>query len=170
MKLLVFSLVLVFSAIIGHFSFVYGQEDGSTTEHAPKFLAVQHVQSGLIVQIFDEMAYSLKLNGVSDKTILVADRPDRIVKSVTTSNFIGNWSTGSDSFEVNAPNAVLILDEKEGQQQDVAIVELFDPVYNSDKKTLEYNMHLDNTESIELVHEFGQATIIIDNFSPCIRC
>ena len=51
----------------------------NATGHVPKFFAIQHAQSGSIVQIFDKMAYSLKLNDVSDKTILFSDRPDRIV-------------------------------------------------------------------------------------------
>ena len=34
----------------------------------------------------------------------------RIVTSVSTSNFVGNWSSGEDSYAVDAPNAVLVVD------------------------------------------------------------
>ena len=138
--------------------------EGNSTDHVSKFFAIQHAQSGSIVQIFDKIAYSLKLNDVSDKTILFSDRPDRIVKSVSTSDFIGNWSIGEDSFAKDAPNAVLVIDGQE--QQNVAIVELFDPIYNSNTNMLEYNIHSVisyNKTAIELPSEFGKSTFIIDS-------
>ena len=139
---------------------VYGQEE-NMTEHVPKFFAIQHAQSGSISEINETAYYLLELNGVSDKTILFSDRPDRIVKSISTLKFIGNWSTGEDSFAVDAPNAVLVIDENEGQQ-DVAIVELFNPVYDSDKQALMYQVIPDNATSVELPGKFGHITIIID--------
>ncbi|MGD1834982.1 MAG: hypothetical protein ACPKQO_04605, partial [Nitrososphaeraceae archaeon] len=141
---------------------VYGQEE-NVTDHVPKFFAIQHAQSGSISEI-NETAYTLKLNDISDKTILFSDKPDRIVMSVSTSDFIGNWSTGADSFAVDAPNAVLVVDSN-NDKQDTIIVELFNPVYDSEKKALKYNATLDNTTSIELQSEFGQTTLIID-----VRC
>ena len=71
-------------------------------------------------------------------------------------------STGEYSFAVDPPNAVLVVDEQDGVQQDVAIVELFTPVYDVDKKILKYDITLDNSTSIELPSEFGQVTLIID--------
>ena len=167
MKTLVLLLLVpVFMIFVGS---VYAQEN--TTEYVLKFLAIQHAQSGTIFEI-NKTAYSLELNDVSDKTILFSDRPDRIVTSVSTSDFIGNWSTGEDSFAVDAPNAVLVVDEQEGKQE-VAIVELFNPVYDVDKKSLKYEAMPDNATSIELPEEFGQMTIVIDgydcgnNMLPC---
>ena len=145
---------------------IYAQENMTDVEE-PKFFAIQHAQSGSISEI-NETAYSLELNDVSDKTILFSDRPDRIVTSVSTTDFIINWSTGEDSFAIDAPNAVLVVDEKD-VQRDIAIVELFNPVYNSDKQTLKYDVVTpDNTTSIEL--EFEQSTLIIDSCAkggPC---
>ena len=140
---------------------VYGQEE-NMTEHVPKFFAIQHAQSGSISEI-NETAYSLELNEVVDKTTLFADRPDRIVKTTSTSDFIGNWSSGEDSFAVDAPNAVIVVDDKEGQQN-TAIIELFDPIYDFDKKILKYEVIPDNATSIDLPGEFGQTTIVIDTF------
>ncbi|MGD1835906.1 MAG: hypothetical protein ACPKQO_09315 [Nitrososphaeraceae archaeon] len=139
---------------------VYAQENMTNSEE-PKFFAIQHAQSGSISEI-NETAYFLELNDVSDKTILFSDRPDRIVTSISTSDFLGNWSTGEDSFVIDPPNAVLVVDEQEGQQQDVAIVELFTPVYDSDKKALKYEVTPDNATSIDLPDEFGQTTLVID--------
>ena len=139
---------------------VYAQEN--STEHVPKFFAIQHAESGSIYEI-NTTTYSLELNDVYDKTILFSDRPDRIVTSVSTSDFIGNWSTGEDSFAVDAPNAVLVVDEQEEERQDIGIVELFNPVYDSDKMTLKYDVTPDNITSINLPSEFGQTTLIIDD-------
>jgi hypothetical protein len=48
---------------------------------------------------------------------MFSDRPNRIVSSVDTTNFIGNWSVGSDSFATDPPNAVLIVDDEVEQRQ-----------------------------------------------------
>ena len=141
----------------------------TTADHVPKFFAIQHAQSGSLSEI-NETAYSLELNEVSDKTILFSDRPDRIVKSISTSEFIGNWPVGEDSYAIDPPNAVLVVDEQEGQQQDVAVIELFNPVYDSGKMILKYEATPDNATSIELPGEFGQTTIVVDGGGqpPCI--
>ena len=130
------------------------------TEYVPKFFAIQHAQSGSISEI-NETAYTLELNEVLDKTILFSDRPDRIVTSISTSDFVDNWSTGEDSFAIDAPNAVLVVDEQEGEQ-DIVIVELFNPIYDVDKKALMYEISLNNTTSIDLPDEFRQTTLLMD--------
>ncbi|MGD1837811.1 MAG: hypothetical protein ACPKPY_07110 [Nitrososphaeraceae archaeon] len=102
----------------------------------------------------------MELNDVSD-TIILLDRSDRIVKSMTTSDFIGNWSTRQDSFAVDEPNVVLVVDSN-NDKQDTAIVELFNPVYDSENKTLKYDTTPDNTTSIDLPSELGPTTLVID--------
>jgi hypothetical protein len=135
------------------------EAQGNATEsNVPKFIAIQHADSGLISQINDT-AYSLELNNISDKTILFSDRPDRIVSSVSTDNFIGNWSMGTDSFAVDPPNAVLVVDDMEGQND--IIIELLNPLYDVDKKTLNYEINTESTLPPNL-RQFGSATIIID--------
>ncbi|MGD1837743.1 MAG: hypothetical protein ACPKPY_06765 [Nitrososphaeraceae archaeon] len=135
-------------------------QEENATEHVPEFFAIQHANSGIISEI-NSTFYKLELNDVSDKIILFSDRPDRIVMSTSTSNYIGNWTTGEDSFAVNPPNAVLIVDEREGQQ-DTIIVELFNPIYDSDKKALNYEAIPNNVTSIDLPYKFGQLIVIID--------
>ncbi|MGD1838430.1 MAG: hypothetical protein ACPKPY_10290 [Nitrososphaeraceae archaeon] len=151
--------ILSVIAITTSLNSIYAQEN-MTDSKEPKFFAIQHAQSGSISEI-NETAYLLELNDVSYKTILFSDMPDRIVTSVSTSNFIGNWSSGEDSFAVDAPNTVLVVDEQEGEQ-DVTIVELFNPVYEVDKKVLKYDITPDNTTSIDFLSEFGQITLFID--------
>jgi hypothetical protein len=58
------------------------------------FLSIQCAQSGSISEL-NAISYTLELDDVSDKTILLSERPDRIVPSVTTSDFVANWTTGA---------------------------------------------------------------------------
>jgi hypothetical protein len=129
-----------------------------------KFLFIQSAQSGSISEV-NTTTSTLELRDVSDKTILFADRPDRIVSSVNTTNFIGNWSTGPDSFAVDPPNAALVLDDEE-QRQGIAVIELYNPEYDSGANTLKYDIIAENatatTTSIDLPSEFGQSTLLID--------
>ncbi|MGD1834784.1 MAG: hypothetical protein ACPKQO_03590 [Nitrososphaeraceae archaeon] len=150
--------------IVTSLDVVYAQENQTAIE--TQFFAIQHANSGSLSQI-NETVYTLELNDVSDKTILFSDRPDRIVKSVSTVDFIGNWSVGVDSFAVDAPNAVLVVDEQEEERQDIEIVELFSPVYDPDKKTLKYDITADNATSMEMPVELGQTTIVIDAVLNC---
>ena len=136
----------------------YAQGENQTIVE-PQFLSLQHAQAGSISAI-NETTYSLELNDVSDKTILFSDRPDRIVTTVSTLDFIGNWSAGQDSFAADPPNAVLVVEEVE--KQDTIIVELFNLVYDFDKKALKYGVIPGNVTSIDLPNKFGQSMVIID--------
>ena len=124
-----------------------------------KFLSIQSAQSGSISPINDT-AYLLELNNVSDKTILFSDRPNRIVTTIGTNDFMSSWSVGDDSFSEDSPNAVLVVDDL--QEQDTSTVVLFDPVYDESKQTLRYEVTPDNATSIELPKDLGETTLIID--------
>ncbi|MGA7368108.1 MAG: hypothetical protein WBX01_03195 [Nitrososphaeraceae archaeon] len=103
---------------------------GSTKSTDVQSIFIQRAQSGSISQI-NETAHTLELNNVSDSTILFSDRPNRIVDTVSTSDFVGNWTTGPDSFAVDAPNDVLIVENIQSGNLETAIVESFDPVYDT---------------------------------------
>ena len=136
---------------------VYGQEN--IINHTPGFLYIQHANSGLISEI-NATFYELELNDVSNKTILFSERPDRIVTSESTVDFIGNWSTGEDSFAIDAPNAVLVIDKI--KEQNVTVIELFNPIYDVNENALKYEVTFFNTALIDLPEEFKQPTLIID--------
>ena len=154
---MILSLLSVF--VIGTLTTVVYAQENMTDSEEPKFFAIQRAQSGSITEI-NRTAYSLELNDVSDKTILFSDRPYRIVMSESTSDFIYNWSIGEDSFAVDSPNSVLIVDEQ--GEQDIVIIELFNPVYDANEKTLKYEVTAYNTTGINLPNEFGRSTLIID--------
>ena len=150
-------LVLIFS----NGGLVYTQEENATSTSEPRFLSIQHAKSGSIFEN-NAISYTLELNDVSDKTLLLSDRPERIMTSVNTSDFVGNWhwSMGPKSFTADPPNAALIV-EDEGNQ-DIMIVELTNPVHDPTAETLKYDIVPENVTSLELPNEFGQSTLVIN--------
>jgi hypothetical protein len=127
-----------------------------------EFLSIQNAQSGSISPV-NETAYTLELNNVANKTILFSDRPNRIVTSISTSDIVGNWTTGPNSFATDAPNDALIVENTETGELETAIIESFNPVYDVDTNMLTYTIMTENGTSIELPSDFGQAILVIDN-------
>ncbi|MGA7369398.1 MAG: hypothetical protein WBX01_09725 [Nitrososphaeraceae archaeon] len=102
------------------------------------------------------------MNNVSDNTILFSDRPERIVTSVSTADFVGNWTTGPNSFSSDAPNDALIVEETQTGNLETYVIESFSPVYDTNTNTLTYTIMADDATSMELPGEFGQAVLVID--------
>ena len=138
-------------------------ETGSSTSNmtGATFLFIQGAESGSVSEI-NATTSTLELNDVSDKTVLFSDRPDRIVASIQTADFIGNWSTGPDSFAIDPPNAALVLDDEE-QRQNISVIELYNPEYDPGAKTLKYDITAENATTLNLPSEFGQSTLVIDD-------
>jgi len=126
-----------------------------------EFLSIQNTQSGSISQI-NETAYTLELNNVSDSTILFSDRPERIVTSISTAGFVGNWTAGPNSFESDVPNDALIVENTETGELETAVIESFNPMYDANTNTLTYTIVAENATSINLPSEFGQTVLVID--------
>jgi hypothetical protein len=151
---------IFFILIFSSGSLTYSQEENATSSSEPRFLSVQHAGSGSIFED-NAISYTLELNNVSDKTILFSGRPDRIVTSINTSNFMHDWhwSIGpAKGFHSDPPNAALIGDEN---NQDITIVELTNPVHNPTTRTLKYDVVLENRTSTDIPNEFGQSTLVI---------
>ena len=139
------------------------ETDSSNNMTGATFLFIQSAQSGSLSEV-NATTSTLELNDVSNKTIMFSDRPDRIVVSIDTGDFIGNWSTGVNSFVVDPPNAALVVDDEAELKQDLGVIELYNPVYDSEANTLRYDIVSENGTSIDgLPGEFGQYTLVIDN-------
>jgi hypothetical protein len=141
------------------------QQDNVTDSKVVDFLAIQHTQSGSISEN-NATSYLLKLNNASNETIMFSDRPERIVESISTSDFVGNWNIGQDSFAADPPNAVLVSDDIQTMDLDVSILELYDPIYNSTNNSLIYTITTTNNTALELTEKLGQAVLVIDS-PPC---
>ncbi len=152
---------LFVAAIIS--SVVYAQENMKDSD-LPKFLAIQHAESGSVSKV-NATTNFLELHDVSD-VILFSDRPDRIVKTESTQEFLDRWynaDTENNSLFLDPPNAALVIDDQEGQ--DAVVVELFEPAYDYDANILVYNFNYLNNTTDKLPSEFGKTTLLIDKFN-----
>ena len=163
------SLVMLFSTLTILFAIstmisIYAQEENQTITE-PQFLSLQHAQSGTISEI-NATFYKLELNQASDETIEFSERPDRIIKTISTEEFITQcWSSETpNNYQINPPNVDLIIhDDKLNTQMDF-IIEIFNPVYDKDKNTLMYDFKLlsNSTTFDDLPKEIGKTTLFID--------
>jgi hypothetical protein len=157
------STISVFVGISLLMTMVFAQqgETGINIE-SPQFLAIQHAQSGIISDI-NSTSYTLQLDDLADKTILFSDRPNRIVVTESTQNFVGNWTSGEDSFQVDPPNAALVVltDDKD----DVFEIELFNPAYDEDENAIRYDFRVlgNATSPPDLPPILGKSVLIIDS-------
>ncbi len=105
-------------------------------DHGPEMLFVQSFQSGSIVPSERaEGRYTVTLDHGLGETIYFSDRPDRLVGSTPTAAFLD----GLGFPEENPPNAAILTRNPNGDSN-MAVVELFDPVYDAETATLTYDI------------------------------
>lgn len=96
----------------------------AVTEH-PAFLFVQLADAGTWTpKPGEDGVYLLTLSGTGEQTLYFSDRPDRIVGTMPTDQFLDALGFTP----VEPPNAAVVVTTPEGER-DVLVVELFDPVY-----------------------------------------
>ena len=95
---------------------------------------------------------------------MFSERPNRIVQTQTVDNFIGNWTRGQDSFQLNPPNAALVM-LTNNNKEDVFEIELFNPIYDKNQKSLKYEFNvLDNTKiPSEIPEKLSKIALVIDS-------
>jgi hypothetical protein len=85
----------------------------------------------LIQKIIDRMEPTSTANSiytninnikVLHRIVLFSDRPNRIVETVSTSDFVGNWTAGSGSFAADAPNDALLVENTQTGNLETAII------------------------------------------------
>jgi hypothetical protein len=96
---------------------------------------------------------------------MFSDRPERIV-TFSTTDFIGNWTTGTNSFSVNAPNDALIVEDTQTDDLEIAVNESFDPVYDTTRNALIYTTMTEDETLTDWPGEFGHTVLVIDS-PPC---
>lgn len=64
---------------------------------------------------------TMTLQGVSPSTLWFSDRPHRLTGHIATSDFVGSWGEGEDSFAADPPNALLSI-FTEDEVLDVVVV------------------------------------------------
>jgi len=147
------------------------QTDNETVEVKPvTFMFVQTAQSGTFVPVEGEdNLYTLTLIGVAPQTIAFSDRPERVVVQVPMQQFLEGMCFAPE----NPPNAALEILEAD-EEEDLAVVELFDPVYDNTTQTLRYNVSILEEPDLSyavfnerhdraLQETFGPSTLFIDD-------
>ncbi|MCC6704298.1 MAG: hypothetical protein IT334_05425 [Thermomicrobiales bacterium] len=144
-------------------------------EHGPEMLFVQSFQSGSIAPSERvEGRYTITLDHGLGETIYFSDRPERIVGSTPTAAFLNGLGFPED----NPPNAAILTESATGETT-LAVVELFDPVYDAETATLTYDVSVlehwqDSTElaftqtlvDVSAIGDtFGTAHLFIDDCS-----
>jgi hypothetical protein len=106
------------------------------TQERISFLYVQTAGSGTQAARGDG-AYTLMLREVGDATTYFSDRPVRTAGHIPTQRFLESWGKGEDNFAADPPNAALTFLDP-GRTDDVVIVELSNPTYDSTARVLSY--------------------------------
>ena len=142
-------------------------------DETPTMLFVQAFQSGSVSpKEGSEGRYILTLEHGLGHTVYFSDRPERIVGSATTPEFLAELGFPED----NPPNATLVV-EKETGQTEVVVLELFAPAYDEATHTAIYEVvvlaafersaddEFGETEAdlTELLPEFGASHLFIDD-------
>jgi hypothetical protein len=137
------------------------------------FLFVQSFQSGSVEPIDGvEGRYTLTLEQGHGQTIYFSDRPDRVVGANPTPEFLEGLGFLPD----NPPNAALVIETAVGET-DVAVIELFNPLYDPVTRGVIYEVEvLGNwqaslemgfteapTDLASLAPNFGSAQLFIDD-------
>ncbi len=137
------------------------------------FLFVQVASSGSISPIqSEENLYQLVLNHDAGETVYFSDRPERIVGTVPTIQFLD----GLGFTPTNPPNAALVAGEE------VVVIELLNPVVDEAAGTLTYDVrvldayeeeglaHLATQSTGRLPESFGSASLFIDDCPDVSGC
>ncbi len=140
-------------------------------------LFVQSFQRGSIVPLVPsgqgkDARYTLMLEAGLGQTIYFSDRPDRLVGATPTDRFLAGLGFPAD----NPPNAALVVETAPGET-DIAVVELFNPVFDPAGPDVTYDVAvLANwqsslklgftaapTDLATLAPSFGAAHLFIDD-------
>lgn len=138
---------------------------------APSYLFIQQASSGSLIRDTGA-SYTLTLYDVASQVQYFSDRPQRMAGQSSLESFVSGWA--SRGFSEDPPNAALVLLDAESQE-DTLIVELTNPIYNSQAETLQYTVTvIDDYQSeglayhsrradMSLPEQFGRVNLFIDD-------
>lgn len=139
---------------------------------APNYLFVQQASSGSLIRNVDAATYTLTLNNVASQVQYFSDRPQRMAGQSSLESFVAGWDR--HGFGEDPPNAALVLLDAESQE-DTLIVELTNPIYDSQTETLQYTVKViedyqsdglayhSRRADVSLPEQFGRVNLFIDD-------
>lgn len=156
---------------------------GTDVSH-PAFLFVQLADAGTwLPNPDDEGGYLLTLSDAGSQTLYFSDRPERVVGTVTTDQFL----EGLGFSPYQPPNAAVVVQTADGTR-DVLVVELFNPVYTqafgeNDTNVLTYEARVldayqgegleewaPQADDDQLPREFTNISLFIDDCTAVYQC
>lgn len=99
----------------------------------------------------------LTLSGVAPNAIVFADRPVRAAGHDLTAHLIEDWSSGSDNFSKDPPNATVSVFAKDGTGVSDAVVVLKTPKLTGDQLVFDVDVLEGNLKGAD-----GAAAVFID--------
>lgn len=115
-----------------------------------ELLFVQSFGGGTISSVSSQdSSHTLTLEGGLDRTVYFSDRPNRIVGTLATSEFLVALEAASD----DPPNAALVADD--GNEEMILIVELVSARLDEATRTLTYDVVVLGEEDVDM--QFRQA-------------
>src|SRR5688572_25100143 len=126
------------------------------------FLFVQTFQRGAIAPVDGtDGRYTVTLDGGTGQTVYFADRPDRTVGATPTPQFLEGLGFSAD----NPPNAALVIETAPGET-DVAVVELFNPLYDPVTQGVTYEVEVLANWQVSLEMGFQEAPTDLAALAP----
>jgi hypothetical protein len=126
----------------------------------------------------EDGVYQLVLRGATAQTVYFSDRPHRLVGSVSTADFLAGLGFSPE----NPPNAAIVAQTEDGGE-DVIVVELLNPDYDSGSQTLTYDVIVldeyigdgfgdlaQRQDDGALPEAFGHTSLFIDDCPPITQC
>jgi hypothetical protein len=147
-------------------------EAGSATWEKIPYLFVQSFQGGSLTANPATGTHTLTLEQGLGQTVYFSDRPARDVGVTPTPQLLQTLGFSAE----NPPNAALLVDAGDGES-DLAVVELFDPVYDEATHTATYQvrgleaweeglasgLQQESTGLDGIAQDFGTAHLLIDD-------
>jgi hypothetical protein len=128
----------------------------------PSLLFVQSFQSGSIDRKDGtDDQYTLTLADGGGQTVYFSDRPGRVVGSQPTAEFLERLGFADG----NPPNAALVVETSPGES-DVAVVELFNPIYDPISEGVTYDIVVLQNWQAELEVSLQEAPIDLAALAP----
>ncbi len=128
----------------------------------PLMMFVQTFQRGSIARTDGhEERYTVTLEQGAGQTIYFSDRPDRIVGTTPTDQFLD----GLGFLDDNPPNAALIVETAPGET-DIAVIELFNPIYDPEDSGVTYEVEVLGNWQQSLEMGFAEATTDLAEIAP----
>jgi hypothetical protein len=130
-----------------------------------QFLFVQSFQQGHIApKAGTDGTYTLTLEQGLGQTIYFSNRPERIVGAAPTDQFLKGLGFPAD----NPPNAALVLEAGPGDE-DIAVLELYNPRYDTAAKTATYDVTVLDEYQKRLGMSFTEQPTDLAQLPPDLR-